>query len=151
LSARDFQTSHPGLEADVMLAETLQRARHTDEAVAVLSKSLSDRPNRIILMQLVRMALESNDRKRAGDLMSKWLANRPTDAAVRMEYAAFLLRQDDAARATAQYQIVLKQNPNNIDALNNLGWLIQRTDPKRALSLLTRAWQLSPNSANVAD
>jgi len=36
-------------------------------------------------------------------------------------------------------------------ALNNLGWLLQRSDPKRALSLLMLAWKLAPDSANVAD
>ena len=35
--------------------------------------------------------------------------------------------------------------------VSKLGWSIQRSDPKRALSLLTHAWELSPRSANVAD
>jgi Flp pilus assembly protein TadD len=68
-----------------------------------------------------------------------------------MEYAGLLLQQGDSGRAISQYEMVVKQNPNNIDALNNLGWSIQRSDPKRALSLLTHAWELSPRSANVAD
>jgi Tfp pilus assembly protein PilF len=83
--------------------------------------------------------------------MSGWLAKNPGDGSVRMEYAAFQLQQGDTPKAISQYQMVLKQNPGNIDALNNLGWLIQRSDPKQAEALLTRAWKLSPNSANVAD
>ncbi len=45
----------------------------------------------------------------------------------------------------------MKQTPNSIDALNDLAWLIQNSDPKRAQSLLTRALRLSPNSSHVAD
>jgi putative PEP-CTERM system TPR-repeat lipoprotein len=146
--AHAFQTSYPSLASDMLLAETLQQAKRTDEAVAVLSKSLADRPNRGVLMRLVQL---SNDRKRAGDLMSGWLAKNPSDGTVRMEYAAFQLQQGDTAKAVSQYQMVLKQYPDNIDALNNLGWLIQRSDPKQAEALLTRAWKLSPNSATVAD
>jgi Flp pilus assembly protein TadD len=149
--ARTFQTSYPGLASDMLLAETLQRAKRTGEAVTVLDKTFSDRPNSSVLMRLVQLVLLSNDRKRAGDLMSGWLAKNPGDAAVRMEYAAFQLQQGDVPKAISQYQMVLKQNPDNIDALNNLGWLTQRSDPKQAEALLTRAWKLSPKSANVAD
>jgi len=147
--ARAFQASYPGQASDLLLAETLLQAKHADEAVAVLSKSLSERPSSLILMRLV--PLLSNERKRAGELMSGWLAKNPADAAVRMEYAAFQLQQGDTSKAIFQYQTVLKQTPDNVDALNNLGWLIQRSDPKQAEALLTRAWKLAPNSANVAD
>jgi putative PEP-CTERM system TPR-repeat lipoprotein len=149
--ARDFQSSNPGTAADLLLAASLERARHNDEAAAVLNKSLSERADSLILMQLVHLALVSNDRKHAGDLMSKWLANRPRDTAVRMQYATILLQQDEEAKAISQYQIIVKQTPNNIDALNNLSWLIQDSEPKRAQSLLARALQLSPNSSHVAD
>jgi Flp pilus assembly protein TadD len=147
--ARAFQASYPAPVSDVMLAETLLGAKRADEAVAVLSKSLSDRPERAVLMQLIQLV--SSDKKRAGELMSGWLAKNPGDGVVRMEYAAFQLRQGDTAKAIFQYQTVLKQTPDNVDALNNLGWLIQRSDPKRAEALLTRALKLAPNSANVAD
>lgn len=149
--ARSFQTSYPGLASDVLLAETLQQAKRSVEAEAALSKSFSDRPSSLVLMRLVQLALSSNDRKRAGDLMSGWLAKNPGDGSVRMEYAAFQLQQGDTSKAISQYQLVLKQYPDSIDALNNLGWLLQRSDPKQAGILLTRAWKLSPNSANVAD
>jgi len=149
--ARYFQSTNPGTAADLMLAQSLERAKHNDQAAAVLNKSLSERPDSVILMQLVHLALVSNDRRHAGDLMSKWLARKPNDTAVRTKYAIILLQQDEVAKATSQYQIIAKQEPNNIDALNNLSWLIQDSDPKRAQSLLTRALQLSPNSSHVAD
>jgi Flp pilus assembly protein TadD len=149
--ARYFQSSNPGTAADLMLAQSLERAKHNDQAVAVLNKSLSEHPDGLILMQLVHLALISNDRRHAADLMSKWLARKPNDTAVRTKYAIILLQQDEVAKATSQYQIIAKQEPNNIDALNNLSWLIQDSDPKRAQSLLARAVQLSPNSSHVAD
>jgi putative PEP-CTERM system TPR-repeat lipoprotein len=149
--ARTFQASYPGLASDMLLAETLQRTKRNDEAEAVLGKSLTERPSSPVLMRLVQLALFSNDRRRAGDLMSAWLAKNPGDGPVRMEYAAFQLQQGDTAKAVSQYQMVLKRDPNNVDALNNLGWLIQGKDPKQAGVLLARAWKLSPNAANVAD
>jgi predicted Zn-dependent protease len=102
-------------------------------------------------MELVHLALISNDRKRAGALMSKWLVNKPDDAAVRMKYASFLSEQDDRINAIAQLEILVKRAPNNIDAINNLAWLIQDKDPMRAQALLSHALKLSPNSAHAAD
>jgi len=95
--------------------------------------------------------VQANDQKHAAELMSNWLSSNSADNIVRTEYATLLMQHDDSAHATAQYQMVLKQDPNNVIALNNLGWLLQTSDPKQAVSLLTLAQKLSPNSADVVD
>jgi len=149
--ARAFQAANAGATADVMLAATLDRAHHRDEAIAVLGKSLSDRPNTAVLLQMVRLLVQAGDKARAGNLMSTWLAKNPNDFGVRLEYGNFLMQQPANAQAITQFQAVLKQDPNNVIALNNLGWLLQTSDPKRALSVLTLAQKLAPNSPDVAD
>lgn len=150
-SARAFQTSYPGAAADILLADTLDRARLTEQAVAVLNKSLTDRPNGAVLLRLFRFTMRANDSKHALELLSNWLVRNPADSGIRLEYATLLMQQGDTAQAAAQYQLVLKQDPNNVVALNNMGWLLQASDPKRAVSLLTLALKLSPKSADVAD
>ena len=149
--AHSFQVSNPGTDADQLLADTLQQAKHLDQAVAVLNKSLVDRPNPTTFMRLFRLTILLNDQKRAGDLISNWLVRYPDDGGARLEYATVLIQQGEEAKAISQYEMVLRWNPNNVAALNNLGWLLQSSDPKRALSLLTRAWKLAPDSAHVAD
>ncbi|HKU53972.1 MAG TPA: tetratricopeptide repeat protein, partial [Rhizomicrobium sp.] len=150
-AARAFQDANPGSGADVLLARTLDRARHRDEAISVLDKSVSERPNAGVLIQLVRLVMQANDLPRAASLMSGWLAKNPADIGVRLEYGNLLMQQQSNSQAIAQFQTVLKQDPNNVVALNNLGWLLQTSDPKRALSLLTLAQRIAPNSADVAD
>ena len=149
--ARAFQAANPGATADVLLASTLDRAHHRDEAIAILGKSVSDRPNPAVLLQMVRLVVQAGDLARAGNLMSTWLAKNPNDLGIRLEYANLLMQQQSTAQATAQFQAVLRQDPNNVVALNNLGWLLQTSDPKRALSMLTLAQKLAPNSPDVAD
>jgi Tfp pilus assembly protein PilF len=83
--------------------------------------------------------------------MSTWLAKNPADMGVRVEYANILMQQQSNALAIAQFQTVLKQDPNNVVALNNLGWMLQTSDPKRALSMLTLAQKIAPNSPDIAD
>jgi len=150
-SARAFQAATPGTQADVLLADTLEGAKLHDQATAVLTKSQADRPSAAVLLRLVRSAMLANDNKRATDLMSNWLTSHPADGSVRLEYATLLMQQENNSQAIAQYQTILKQEPTNAVALNNLGWMLQDSDPKRALVLLTQAYKLAPNSANVAD
>jgi putative PEP-CTERM system TPR-repeat lipoprotein len=150
-SARAFRTAYPGTAGDVLLADTLDRAKLQDEALSVVGKSFSDKPNTAVLLRLVRFAVQANDRKRAGDLMSAWLSANPNDVGVRQAYAMFLMQQNSNAQAVVQFRAILKQDPNNVVALNNLGWLLQASEPKQALSLLSLAQKLSPNSPDVAD
>jgi putative PEP-CTERM system TPR-repeat lipoprotein len=150
-TARAFQAANPGPAADVLLARTLDRAHHRGDAIAVLNKSISDRPNTTMLIQLVNLMVQANDLPRAGSLMSGWLAKYPADLSVRLEYANLLMQQQNNPVAIAQFQAVLKQDPTNIVALNNLGWLLQTSDPKRALTLLIQAQKIAPNSADIAD
>ena len=149
--ARSFQASHPGTNADLLMADALIHAGRSADAEGVLRKSLSVRPQSVVLIRLVRLALDSNNKTGADELMSKWLAKYPQDNEVHLQYAAFLMQQDDNRKAILQYQIVLKHDPDNLVALNNLGWLTQVSDPKRAIALLTHAVELSPNMAEVAD
>ncbi len=148
--ARSYQSANPGSAADMLLATTLDRVSRPDEAIAVLDKSLSQRPNVGTLMQLSRRLQLSNP-ARAESLLSEWLAKNPADIGVRLDYANLLMARPNNPQAIAQFQAILKQDPNNVVALNNLGWLLQTSDPKRALSLLTLAQKIAPNSPDVID
>jgi Flp pilus assembly protein TadD len=150
-AAQAFQAANPGTAADLMMAETLDRSKQHDRAVAVLKKSFADKPSNVVLLRLVNYAMQAKDDKGATDLMAKWLAGHPDDLAVRMAFATSFTQVDDSSRAIPQYEAILKKSPNNILALNNLGWLIQKSDPKRALSLLTQARKLAPNSGTIGD
>jgi cellulose synthase operon protein C len=149
--AKSFQSANPGTTADLLLAETLIKAGKSDQAAGVLAKSLAAKPDRTVLSRLVRLSLAAKDNRKAESLLSGWLKRDPKDAAVRLEYADFLQHINENQRAVQQYELVLKQEPENPLAMNNLGWLLQSSDPKRALDILKRAAQLSPNTAAIAD
>ena len=149
--AQAFQASYPGSQADILLADTLARAKHLDQASDVLIKSLAGKPDRAALLQLARLKRSMGDRKAAKSFMSQWVERNPNDIGVRQDLAQLLIAENDYPGARVHYEAILKQDANNALAMNNLGWLIQSSDPKRALSLLTRASQLAPNSAEVAD
>jgi Tfp pilus assembly protein PilF len=150
-SAKSFQSANPGTAADLLLSDALVKARRTDQASDILAKSLASKPDGTVLSRLVRLSLAAKDNRKAETLLSDWLKRDPKDIAVRLEYADFLQHMNENQRAREQYELVLKQEPENPLAMNNLGWLLQSSDPKRALDILNRASKLSPNSPDVAD
>jgi tetratricopeptide (TPR) repeat protein len=67
------------------------------------------------------------------------------------EYATLLMRQGNNAKAASEYQLILQREPNNVLSLNNLGWLKQKDDPRQAISLVSHAAKLAPDSPEVLD
>ena len=150
-SARAFQASHPGSQADILLADTLTKAKRPDQAADVLGRSLASKPDQLVLSRLVQLKIAANDKKGAANLMSQWLARNPNDLAARQALAMMLMMEKDDAGARTQYEAILKQDAGNALAMNNLGNLIQASDPRRASALFTKAAQLAPNSADIND
>jgi putative PEP-CTERM system TPR-repeat lipoprotein len=149
--AQAFQASYPGTNADLLLADTLARAKRPDQASDVLSKSLAAKPEVAVLSRLVQLKLAANDKPAAKTLLSQWIARNPNDLPVRHSAALILLGDGDLPGARVQYEAILKQNANDALAMNNLGGLIQASDPGRASVLLTKAVQVAPNSPDAND
>lgn len=69
------------------------------------------------------------------------LAEEPDSTPMRLNEAEFLALRQDFTRAAEVYDAVLRKDPRNVIALNNLAWLLA-ADPKqadRALDLVNRA------------
>lgn len=146
-----FQKFSPGPAADIALSAALVKAERIDEAAKVLEKSFSGNANSAVLQKLVPLLFLTKNTAKAQALMAQWLKSHPDDLAIRLQYADLLMRSNQLPNAQAQYEAVLNQDANNLLAINNLGWLIQTSDPKRALEILSRGEKLAPGSADIAD
>jgi putative PEP-CTERM system TPR-repeat lipoprotein len=150
-TAEAFRRANPTSVADIMLGDALLKAGRRDQAIQVYKQSYTDKPSSTTLMRVVRTAVSAGDVKSALDLMSKWLEKKPSDTEVRVEYANLLMGQKNNAKAAIEYQAVLQREPNNVMALNNLGWLKQSDDPQKAMALVSQAAKLAPDSPEVLD
>jgi predicted Zn-dependent protease len=151
MSARAYVSAHPGPTADLILAETLRRAKRTNEATALLEKRLATKPDAVIASALAQFAKDSGDSKKAVAILANWLAKSPNDTMIRLQYGDVLLSTGDEEGARKQYEVLLKQAPENPLILNNLAWTLQKDDPVRALSLASLAAKISPGSSYIAD
>ena len=151
VTARSFGNNHPGPDADLLMADTNFRLNHKDEAVGILTKGLAAKPDRRYVARLAQFAISSGDSKKATTLYADWIGKNSEDVAMRRDYASLLLSAGDKAAARREFETVLKQAPQDVVALNNLGWILQKDDPARALSMVTQAARIAPRSAQVTD
>ncbi|MBC8037534.1 MAG: PEP-CTERM system TPR-repeat protein PrsT [Rhizobiales bacterium] len=149
--AQAFRKASPGTSADMILSTALIKAGRLNEAASILEKSFSDRPDAATLSKLVQVLFAARESKKAETLLARWLKQNPDDLAMRLQYADLLLRGNDLPKAKEQYEAVLKRDSTNLVAVNNFSWLIQTSNPKRALELLSGAEKRFPNSADIAD
>jgi putative PEP-CTERM system TPR-repeat lipoprotein len=149
--ARDYAQAYPSPSADMLVARTLLTLNQKDQAKAVLTKSLAARPDNQTVILLSRLHRADKDDKGAQAILADWIKHHPDDAVVRTEYGQGLLETKDFAGAKTQFEAVLKTQPYNALVLNNLSWLIQKDDPKRAVILASRAAQVAPEAGSVLD
>ena len=109
--------------------------------------------------KFIRQAIEAGggeelrilDKDVALKSLSDYLALHPDNKLVKKQYAILLLGFGELAKAKAVYEQVVREDPADAVALNNLSWLAVKDDPARALALAKRAVQADPRSANNLD
>ncbi|GAA0570106.1 XrtA/PEP-CTERM system TPR-repeat protein PrsT [Rhizomicrobium electricum] len=149
-AAEDGIKQDPSTNSDLLYASTLTTLKRNDQAMAVLKKSQAQRPSEngaIMLSQLLRQTKKA---KEADQVLTSWSAKHPGDVGARLELAQqVMMSQPDTAER--EFRAVLKTQPQNMVALNNLSWLLQKKDTKQALVYAEQAAKLAPNSAPVLD
>lgn len=97
-------------------------------------------------------ALERAGQMEAADeRVEQWLKEHPGDHPTRLYLADAYMQRGRHRPAIAHYQSVLKQDPQNVLALNNLAWVYYRENNPRALELAEQAYRLAPDQPHVLD
>lgn len=151
--ARDLQKRAPKfaggyiLEGDIHLTE-----KKLPDAERAYREALKLEPTAgPVAAKVAATLIASNKTAEADTFATRWLADNPRDASVRMMLADRAMRARDLKKAGAQYQAVLSVDPNNVVALNNLAWIGGETGDTKAVSYAERAVKLAPQSPSVLD
>ncbi|BAN36794.1 hypothetical protein SCD_n02995 [Sulfuricella denitrificans skB26] len=81
----------------------------------------------------------------------QWLKEQPKDTATRTYMAQAYMTRGQDKQAIEQYQILLRDAPGNLLALNNLAWLYHRAKDPRALAMAEQTYKLRPDAAFITD
>jgi tetratricopeptide (TPR) repeat protein len=138
------------------LAYTLAKLGRTEEAIAEYQAALQLDPGRRLTLVLLAQALVSRGRLSEAEVnLRQAVALDPADPESRRLLAATLVRQERVEDAVREYEEILRRNPDDLDALNNVAWIrATHADPghrdgAQAVRLAERARDKSPEPEAV--
>jgi len=148
------QRSEARLRAVNALHELGEKAQAADEVHAIQADAAVDddvRRDAYLLESELQQREEHNDAE--VDILTRGLAAYPDDGALLYARALAWERRDDIARAEADLRKILVAEPENVAALNALGYtLADRTARfQEALELIDRARVAEPDNAAIID
>ena len=151
--SREVKKEHPEVVEGVLLeSETLARQKKFPEALRVLEQAQKAQPtSEQLSFALANLRWMSGDKEESLRIVREWQEQHPDDASAAIRAAQAYLSFGLEPQAAEAYEKALKLSPSDATVLNNLAWLSQKTDPKRALQLAEKANTLKPDDAGVAD
>lgn len=150
--ARQMQKTDPksprgyGLEGDLLLKQGkfAPAARAYEQATARADEPLT-------MIRWHQATKGAGQLKDADARIAQWQAAHPADVLVALYLGETDMANKQYKSAIAQYQSVIKQQPNNTVALNNLAWAYYQEKDARALDTGDQALRLDPNNPATMD
>lgn len=134
------------LEGDLLMTQ-----KKFAQALPAYQKAYAARPSAQLVVKTAEAMRQSGKAAEARQLVAQWQKAHPDDAVVALYTAEAHLGQKEYKSAIEILQGVLKKDPNNPVALNNLAWAYQQEKDPRALATAEHALKVSGNSPAVMD
>ena len=120
-------------------------------AASAYEKADALQPNGLLRVRLHQAQSRLGKGAAAEAGLLEWIKTHPEDVDTRL-YLAELENKAGRYKAAAEhYQALLKLDPKDVRALNNLAWALQQDGDPKAVDYAQQAFQLKPNDAVVAD
>jgi putative PEP-CTERM system TPR-repeat lipoprotein len=150
--ARQMQKANPkspmgyGLEGDLLFKQSkfAPAARAYEQATARADEPLT-------MIRWHQASKRAGQAKEADVRLAQWQAAHPADVLVALYLGENAMASKQYKPAIAQYLAVIKQQPNNAVALNNLAWAYYQEKDARALDTGEQALRLDPNNPAAMD
>ena len=150
--AKDIVARSPKLAVGYSLLGDVAVARsQTAAALENYRKAHQLEPSGETLLRLFRTLSTQDGGKPAVSLAEQWLKTNPKDSAIRRALADTNARTGNFKLAKTSYEELLKLQPDNSSALNNLANILLRLKDPAAIKIAEQAVAKNPNNANAVD
>jgi len=150
--ARVVQSERPDQSVGYLLAGDVEASRKNWEAAATAYRAgLKRGASTELAMKLHSVLVASKKHRDAETFATGWFKDHPQDAAFRTYLGDTALAQLDFAGAEGQYLAVVKLQPENAIALNNLAWVTNRLKKPGAVAYAEQANALRPEQPAFMD
>ncbi len=149
---RSLQQRLPSEPSIQRLAGRLALGRgQATEALTIFSNLAKNYPGSASAQDLADAYLKSGQYAKGLEALRAIAKSRPNDTSILRTVADYQLHINDKAGAQATYQALLKLDPKNVGALNNLAYIQILNRDSGAVETATRAHQLAPDNPNASD
>jgi len=134
------------LEGDIYAAQ-----KNWDGAAAAYRGGLKQSNSSELALKLHSVFLASGKGAEADKFASTWQKDNPKDAAFLLYLGDGAIARKDYGNAERNYAAVIKLQPNNAVAYNNLAWVSAKLSREGAIAYAEKANTLAPNQAAFMD
>jgi len=134
------------LEGDILIAQ-----KKPELAVKAYERAIAINKNGPLVIKWHGALTQMGKGKEGDSQLAQWLKEHPADTTARMYLAQINLSSRQNKAAIEQLQIILKTDPKNAAALNNLAFAYDQEKNPHALEYAEKAYQLAANSPAVMD
>ncbi len=134
------------LQGDIAFAKN-----NFPEAIAAYRAAYAKRADANTLIRLARAQVKAGNTAAAIATLEQGIKTHSQDEWLRRALAETQMRAGLNQAARLSYENILKTNPNDVGALNNLAALLNQSQEASALSYIERAYRLAPENAAVND
>jgi putative PEP-CTERM system TPR-repeat lipoprotein len=136
---------------EILTADVLVKSGKRADAIAYMEKAQAANPNANLTLKLASLYEGDPDLKRSIALLERWTKDHKEDVTPRLQLAQYYGRVHNYPSARAAFEQLANERPSDAIILNNLAWLYGRTNDPKARQMAERAYQLAPNSPQIAD
>lgn len=134
------------LEGDILMAQ-----KKPAQAVTAYERSAAIEKTGLLFLKMHGALAQAGKPADADARIGQWLKDNPSDIRVRLYVANYKLLSKQNKAAIEHLQTVVKLEPENTLALNNLAWALGQEKDPRALQYAEQAYKLAPENPAVLD
>lgn len=150
--ARDLQVRQPNQAAGYMVeGNALLAARKPGEAAPLLVKAATLSGKKEWMVKAAQAYSNAGNHAESARVLNTWLQTHPGDTPVRGDLALILERAGKPREAADQYRQLLRANPQDVAAQNNLAMVLLGLKDPGAVTAAEQAYKLAADNPMVMD
>jgi len=150
--ARNWQSKQPKAPAGFLTEADIQfGAKKYIEAAKLYAQGAQLSKQGSILVQAFKAYSLASQPNEGIKLLNNWVTENPQDALVRHQLALAMLNANNLKDAAAHYRVLVRDNPKDLVAYNNLAWLLGELRDKDAIPVAEQALKLNPDNPAIQD
>lgn len=150
--SRDIQGKAPKSAAGFLAeAEILAANNKFAEAARLFAKGGQMAGSGPVLVRAAQTYAKAGQAGEGDKLLDQWLKAHPNDYEVRHQFALAHLNAKRLREAAEQYRILVRANPKDLVAHNNLAWILGELRDKDAVPVAEQAYKLAPQHPTAQD